>query len=207
MELRKYTAKGNIEQIGERTYRTIISDESVDRHMTVIKADGWSFDNFMRNPIITVQHDAYSDNMDTVVGKALRVWQDDNRTTWMDFELEPAEINPLAEKIDKKIKFGSIRAFSVGFNPFKWSEGDRSFDENPNVIYFRKQDLLEVGIVKLPSNPNATPTRATEDYEEFVSMIRTDLKMDELSPITEETSNEITPINPDVTEYLRLRVR
>jgi HK97 family phage prohead protease len=180
MELRRFVAKGNVQKLGDRIYRVPISDETKDRHGTVIKSDGWMFDNFLRNPIISHQHDTFSSDPDAVVGKGLSV-ELDGGITYLTYELEPLGDNPRADKLAKKLDFGSIRAVSVGFNPLSWSKGDRSMGEDPETIYFRKQDLLEVSIVTIPSNPNATPDRSIEDsFEEFVRMIK------------EETPTEIT---------------
>lgn len=205
MELRKYIAKGNVEKIGERTYRAMISDDSIDRHDSIVDPAGWVFENFMRNPIIHVQHDSRSNDLDTVIGKALKIWVNERRQVWMDFEVEPEDINPLAAKAAKKLDFGSLRAFSVGFNPLKWSKGDRSVGENPDVLYFRSQDLLEVSLVKIPSNPNATPSRSFEaDFEDFVKMA---FEEGAKQPETPKATTEKKELNPDVTEYLRLLVR
>lgn len=171
MELRKFIAKGNVENLGGRKYRVAISDETKDRHGTIIKSGGWSFENFLRNPIISHQHDTFSSDPDAVVGKGLSISSTTDGTTYLDYELEPLGDNPRADKLAKKLDFGSIRAVSVGFNPMEWSKGDRSIGEDPNTLYFRKQDLLEVSIVTIPSNPNATPNRGIEkDYEDFVKM-------------------------------------
>ena len=185
------------EAVSARTYKFVISDESVDRYGTVIKADGWNLSNYEKNGIVAYQHNTFSDDPDMIVGKG-RAWVE-NGLLMGEVELEPEGDNPIADKLAKKLAFGSINATSVGFNPMEWSYGDKSRGEDPKTLYFRKQDLLEWSIVNIPANANAVQQKSLDEFVKMAS--------EENRAIPEETSNEITPINPDVTEYLRLRVR
>lgn len=202
MELRKFIAKGNVEKLGDRTFRVPISDETKDRHGTIIKADGWSFDNYLRNPIISHQHDTFSSDPDAVVGKGLSIDMEGS-VSYLTYQLEPEGTNPRADKLNSKLEFGSIRAVSVGFNPLEWSKGDRSMGEDPSTIYFRKQDLLEVSIVTIPSNPNATPDRNIEaNLAEFVRMITEEEIAKELKEDLSK-QNETKGLDEYRTLYLR----
>ena len=76
----------------------------------------------------------------------------------VDVDFEPAEINPLAEKVYQKLLFGSLKGVSVGFIPIgkgHWGEGVEALTgENP-TYYYAGQELLEVSVVNIPANPNA----------------------------------------------------
>jgi HK97 family phage prohead protease len=157
------------EKVEDRKFKFVISDESKDRYGTVIKLDGWQLDNYNRNGIVAYQHNTGSIDPDMIVGKG-RTWID-NGVLMGEVEFEPEGENQLADKLVKKLAFGSINATSVGFNPMEWSKGDRSFGEDPDTIYFRKQDLLEFSIVNIPANANAVVSKS---LEEFVRMATED---------------------------------
>ena len=163
IELKKHDKESRV-----RTF--VISDESVDRRGTSIKMDGWELDNYAKNGIVAYQHQTsggmFSEsNPDHIIGKG-KVWKEEGRLMGS-VEFEPADINPLAEKILKKVDFGSLKTTSVGFNPLDGRWGDEKRDENKDTFYYRKQDLLEFSIVNIPSNPNATQ-RNSEEQDEFI---------------------------------------
>lgn len=162
------------EAVSARTFKFVISDESVDRYGTVIKADGWNLSNYEKNGIVAYQHNTFSDDPDMIVGKG-RAWVE-NGLLMGEVELEPEGDNPIADKLAKKLAFGSINATSVGFNPMEWSYGDKSSGEDPKTLYFRKQDLLEWSIVNIPANANAVQQKS---LQEFVEMTADELKRDE----------------------------
>ena len=72
----------------------------------------------------------------------------------VDITFEPESINPLAEKIFRKVLHGSLRAVSVGFVPLTDKEGKTGDMRGDNFHYFG-QELLEVSVVNIPSNPDA----------------------------------------------------
>lgn len=153
------------EKVNDRTFRFVISDESKDRYGTVIKLSGWDLSNYEKNGIVAYQHDASSQNPDMIVGKG-KAWIE-NGFLMGEVEFEPEGMNDVADKLVKKIEFGSIKATSVGFNPSEWSRGVKENLEDPETLYFRKQDLLEWSIVTIPANPNAI---VQNGYSEFVKM-------------------------------------
>lgn len=148
-------AKGDNES---RTVTFVASTYDKDRHGTVLNQKNWSLDNFNANPIIGYQHNVYGDDMcnppnpddQLGIGKAYIV----NDELLIDITFEPADINPLAEKIFKKIQFGSLNAVSVGFVPLKNEKGNHG-EQREDGFYFHGQELLEVSVVNIPSNPKA----------------------------------------------------
>lgn len=139
-----------------RTVTFIASDDTRDSAGTVLNQDNWDLSRFNKNGVIGYQHKVYggwddTDNPDNVIGKGNAYIED--KKLMVDITFEPAEINPLAEKIYQKIMFGSLRAVSVGFLPIgrgRFGEGDDS-----DTYYFAGQQLLEVSVVNIPANPNA----------------------------------------------------
>lgn len=149
----------NVEET--RTIPFTISTAGVDRHGTVLNPDGWSLYNYRKNPIVGFMHDVYGSwdqfNADNVIAKNVGI-EFDAKDMVGQTKFEPEAINLQAEKIFRKVIFGSLNAASVGFDPVgqgMWGQGSESIGgENP-VYYFAGQELLEYSIVTIPSNPDA----------------------------------------------------
>ena len=148
-------AKGTVEN---RTVTFVASTYDKDRHGTILNQKNWNLDNFNANPIIGYQHNVYGDDMcnppnpDDQLGYGRAYIEGDELL--IDVTFEPEDINPLAEKIFKKLQFGSLNAVSVGFVPLKDEKGNNG-EQRSDGFYFHGQELLEVSIVNIPSNPKA----------------------------------------------------
>lgn len=144
-----------------RTIPFVASTKSKDRHKTVLNQDNWSIKNFNNNSIIGYQHNVYGDpcrrpDPNDVIGKGRAYY--DNGQLMVDITFEPGDINPEAETIFKKIKFGSLRAVSVGFLPIgegRFGEGNEAEGRGNETFYYDGQELLEVSVVNIPSNAEA----------------------------------------------------
>jgi len=143
----------------QQTFEFVISDETPDRHGTVLKMSGWDLGDYEKNPIVAYQHEVhagfFSDRTDPdqVIGTSQVFVENDQLIGRVTFE--PADINPLADKIRRKIIHGTLRTASVGFNPTSGHWGNERNGENPDLFYFDGQSLLEWSVVNIPSNPNA----------------------------------------------------
>lgn len=149
-----------------RTVRFVISTASRDRHRTVLNMDNWHLESYQRNPIVGYQHEVYGeffkdDSPDSIIGRST-VWVEDmpqGKALMAEMMFEPKEVNELAEKIFRKVLFGSMRAASVGFLPIGEGRLEKKTDEKgretDRTYYFDGQELLEWSIVKIPSNPDA----------------------------------------------------
>lgn len=156
-----------------RTVEFVISNETRDRHGTVLRADKWKLDNYKRNPVVSYNHSIHgglfeSAGPDTVIGKS-DVFLDGNQLIGR-VTFEPGDINPLAEKIFQKVKFGTLRMASVGFVPTgepEWGRGEEAKGKPNATQYFPGQELLEWSIVNIPSNPTAAKRAFEDDLESF----------------------------------------
>ena len=146
-----------------RTVEFVISDSTRDRHNTVLNQNGWRLDNYMRNPIVGYNHNVYGGGFfaqaspDNVIGKSTVALENGKLIGKVTFE--PVHVNTLAEKIFQKIKFGTLRAASVGFSEIgegKYGEGEEARGKSNETYYFSGQELMEWSIVNIPSNPSAT---------------------------------------------------
>ena len=91
-----------------------------------------------------------------VIGSGRAFVEDDQLIIGVTFE--PADLNPIAEKLFRKVLHGTIKAVSVGFDPVgegAWGVGDEAAGKENQTYYFGGQELLEVSIVHIPANKNA----------------------------------------------------
>ena len=155
----------NIEET--RTVEFVISSGSKDRQKTIVNMENWQLDNFNRNPIIGYQHNVYGDNLctppnpDDVLGQG-RAWVDETngkKILMGSVKFETPDINPLAEKIFRKVLAGTLRSTSVGFMEIGKGEWKKDLDQKGQEVdktyYFKGQELLEFSIVNIPANPDA----------------------------------------------------
>ena len=103
----------------KRTVEFIASDNSVDSYGTVLPVDKWDLTRYQNNGIVGYMHDVYGESWtksadpDDVIGRGEAFVEGDKLVVRITFE--PASLNEKADKIFRKILFGSLRAVSVGF--------------------------------------------------------------------------------------------
>lgn len=154
-----------------RTIEFVASDNTRDSYGTVLPVDKWDLDRFNKNGLVTYQHSYYSKDPDSVIGKG--VARIEGKKLIVRITFESADLNPLAEKVFRKILAGTLNGVSVSFAPTsrtigRWGDGKESRDgENP-TFYFDGQELLEIGVVTIPSNKNAT----RREFDNNVDMVR-----------------------------------
>lgn len=145
----------------------VISTDTKDRHKDVLDMNNWDLEDFNANPVVGYQHNVYGDNMcnppnpDDVLGKA-KAWVDTvggKKVLLSTVTFEPADMNPTAEKVFKKLQWGSLNAASVGILPKGKARTEYTKDEQGNIIDFTNfwggQKLLEWSVVNIPANPDA----------------------------------------------------
>lgn len=162
-----------------RTVTFVASDGSRDSAHTVLNQAGWDLKRFNANPVIGYNHEVYgawdTKDVDFVIGKG-RAYVEDGKLL-VDITFEPKEFNELAEKVYQKVLFGSLNAVSVGFLPLgngHWGEGEEARGEERETYYYAGQELLEISVVNIPANGNAT--RKGEDLaaEELAALYAED---------------------------------
>lgn len=134
-----------------RTYEFIISSESPDSYGTVFTAAGWDMTRYASNPVVCWNHRSHSDDPDDVIGTS-EVFRDGDQ--WIGrVTLETG--NEKADKLKRKIDNGTIRGASVGALVHEGEWGDKERGQDPDTLYFTRQELIEWSIVSAPSNPDA----------------------------------------------------
>lgn len=159
----------NVEE--SRIIGFILSTCKKDRHGTILNQNNWKLDAFRLNPTVGYAHNLSGGlltdpNPDYVIGKDLKPQVEgtgtDRKLTGL-LQFEPASINPLAEKIFRKVLFGSLNTSSVGFLEIgqgKYGSGEEGLGRSQETYYFEGQELLEWSIVNIPSNPDAGKRKA-----------------------------------------------
>lgn len=152
----------------ERSVVFVASNNAVDSYGTVLPVDKWDLARFAKNGVIGYQHDIYySDDPDNVIGRGEAYVEGDALLVKVYFE--PADLNPKADKVFRKIVFGSISAVSVGFRATATGHWGKERDgEDPNVYYYNGQELMEVSVVNIPSNPDAVKRSAEEELSRYM---------------------------------------
>jgi len=149
-----------------RTIPFIINADVKDRHKDVLNYDNWDLTDFNANPVVGYQHNIYGDNMcapenpDYVLGKASNTHVDlfrGKRVLLSDVTFEPKSLNEMADKVMRKVLFGSLRAASVGILPYGGKiRTEQNKDAQGNVTditnFWPGQTLLEWSIVNIPAN-------------------------------------------------------
>lgn len=161
--------KSTVESTREITF--VIASEATGRahrNKFMYNWDAWELSAFNSNPIVGYQHNVYGDNMclapnpDDVLGKAT-AWMDTfkgSRVVMSKVTFEPAELNSTADKVFRKIIFGSLNSSSTGVLPMgelkkeliKDSKGEKVIDY---TINFPAQQLVEWSVVHIPADPAA----------------------------------------------------
>lgn len=160
-----------------RVREFIISSSSGDAHRTSLPVDKWELDIYNKIGGFFYQHrtgDGFLQPMelDDHLGPA-KAYRDGDYLIGKG-EFEPSDINPKAERILKKVDFGTMRTTSVGFMPTNVQKpghwGNEKSGEDPTLFYFDGQELREWSVVHIPSNPDAVK-KALEPMDKFMSKI------------------------------------
>lgn len=160
--------KSTVESTREITF--VIASEATGkahRNKFMYNWAAWDLSSFNSNPIVGYQHNVYGDNMclapnpDDVIAKA-SVWTDTfkgAKVLMSKATFEPAELNATADKVFRKIIFGSLNASSTGVLPTGELTKELIKDSNNKVIdytlNFPGQQLVEWSIVHIPADPAA----------------------------------------------------
>ena len=137
-----------VKKVGERQYEFTASTADMDRDGEVIDVMGWDLKNFKKNPVIMYAHDYRS----LPIGKATKIGIKDGKLV-NNVEFPPEGTYEFADIVERLVNTGYLKTESVGFIPRKWEDGDGG-EKTPRRTY-TKQELLEISIVPVPSNPNA----------------------------------------------------
>jgi HK97 family phage prohead protease len=148
-----YVRSTTAEMLENRQVEFVISSDAVDSYNTVFKMSGWDLNRYAQNPIVCYQHRSHSDDPDNLIGTSTIRVEDNKLIGTVTFE--DADVNPRAEKIFRKVQAGTLRMASVGARVLKAHLGDEEKNEDKEVLYFDRSELIEWSIVSVGANPDA----------------------------------------------------
>jgi HK97 family phage prohead protease len=133
----------------------LASTPQLDRMQEIVSAEAMSeaADRYMRNPVITWQHDT-----DEPIGKGLRAEVSAEGTL---LEAYITDKTDCGRKVRGLLEDGIVRSLSIGFNPYSRSfgvpaDGTPDYEMAGNVLTWRRIDWLETAVCAIPCNPGAT---------------------------------------------------
>jgi HK97 family phage prohead protease len=136
---------------GIRRIKGYASTKDLDRVKDVVLPSAFreTIDTFMKNPIVFFNH-----NWNEGIAKVTNLSIDENGL-WVECEWPAKGTSQLADQVWSMIEQGIYRAFSFGFKIL----ADQDVSKDPSTPADRiitKLDLLEVSVVTVPANANAT---------------------------------------------------
>lgn len=195
------SAKGGVVKgiaLDKRTITMIGSDESTDRDGDNILTAGWLTDNYRKNSVFLWSH-MYSQPPLGGTKKLSR-----KRSPWrLEFLIEfiKAGISPFSDMIFEMFGDRKMNASSVGFIPYEWDEKTKDEIESEGLhpfVYhprkFKKQELLELSAVSVPSNPNAIQVIDGESAKETVEFADEWQKMSDFITVKGFKGFEVDPM-------------
>lgn len=134
------------------TVSFIASTASPDRYGDIIDQKGWMTANYRKNPVVLLNHDSTQ----LPIGRGNVSIKNQQLVIDVEFDDE----DPRAQEVKRKAQNGFMNAVSVGFRPLE----SKSRSELPKDskyygqrgMYYSKAELLEVSIVTIPANGEAT---------------------------------------------------
>ena len=168
-----------------RTIEFVISSGKKDRHGTRLLIDRWDLKNYDKNGIVGYQHNVYGGDMcnapnpDDVIGEG-KAWIEGEDLIGS-IKFEPKELNPLAEKLFRKVLHGTLKSTSVGFSETvegDYGKGDEARGKENETYIYGAQELLEFSIVNIPSNTDAIKRDLGNQVANAIMYLKRNLKGD-----------------------------
>lgn len=136
-----------------RQFDAVATKEIVDRDQEIVRvkafADG-GLDNFMKNPVMLLNHDAFAGP----IGKVLDISVKGDEMPFRG-ELRPPEDSDRMRDIVSAVEGGYLKSFSIGFRALKVEPGGTDAAGTKAVRSITKAELFEVSLAVLPANTEA----------------------------------------------------
>jgi HK97 family phage prohead protease len=136
----------------DRTVMAVISSDRIDRDGEILLPKGAVIEEFVKNPVILWNHDAYQ----PPIGKAMWIRRKGNQLV-AKIKFAATE---MADTVYQLFKGGFLNAFSIRFRPLE-GRAPTADDVKSNPTWknarfiFSKWELLEASPVTIPANPDA----------------------------------------------------
>lgn len=141
-----------LEPAKDKPIKFVASTATPDRYGDVVDQKGWDLRAYNRNPVVLFNHNPSQ----MPIGKGKAYVENGQLMLEVDFDQK----DEMAKTIEQKVRDGYINAVSVGFQPSKTLLRSSLPTDHPyygkSGNYFQKSELLEVSIVTIPANNEAT---------------------------------------------------
>lgn len=149
MQFKRFNTKA---EQSDKAITFIASTANPDRYGDIVDQSGWDLRAYERNPIILLNHNPTQ----LPIGKGKAYVK--NGQLMLDVEFDKND--EVAQQVERKVRGGFINAVSVGFQPSESIARNKLPADHPyhgkSGYYFPKSELLEVSIVTIPANNEAT---------------------------------------------------
>lgn len=149
MQFKRFDTKA---EQSDKAITFIASTANPDRYGDIVDQGGWDLRAYERNPIILLNHNPTQ----LPIGKGKAYVK--NGQLMLDVEFDKND--EVAQQVERKVRGGFINAVSVGFQPSESIARNKLPADHPyhgkSGYYFPKSELLEVSIVTIPANNEAT---------------------------------------------------
>ena len=177
----------------DRRMTFVASDETRDAYGTVLPIDEWNLERYNNNGVVGYAHNLYGSydaDPDYVIGRGRAYIK--GSELLIDIEFEPEGTNKIADKVWRKLQFGSLNGVSVGFSAqgAHWGEGEEAEDGANPTLYYTGLELLEVSVVTIPANPNAVRRSISEEMTDIRATIEK-VVADALQPDAASSETEL----------------
>jgi len=146
---------------GHRAVDAWVSRETVDRDSEVLKADGATFADFLRNPVVLWMHDRKT----PPIGKAVDIRAIPGEGVEATTEFAPTA---LGDEMWQLYRGGFLKAFSVGFKVTDATQEPVMDGQRGPTIY--AWDIQEYSGVTIPSNADAL-VKAADAGSDFAGVL------------------------------------
>lgn len=182
------TSEKEIQVNEDNTFKVIASTESEDRHGDIVRVDGWDIENFMKNPVIVIDHNWTVEN---IVWKATKIYTEDDKliVEWVFTSTWKGQL------VNELYNGWFLKAVSVGFLPKQYE------DEKGSII--SKQELYELSFVAIPANPEALSLdekKLVDTYHKNLQVTKKEMKQKSLNEMIKESVMEDLNISEDSNE-------
>lgn len=149
MRFKNFQAKQTTQ---DKPIKFVASTANPDRYGDVVDQKGWDLRAYNRNPVVLFNHNPSQ----MPIGKGKAYVENDQLMLEVEFDQK----DDMAKTIEQKVRDGYINAVSVGFQPSKTIARSSLPADHPyygkSGSYFQSSELLEVSIVTIPANNEAT---------------------------------------------------
>ena len=140
----------------KRKMTVIVSNEIENRYGHVVKVKGWDYKNYMKSPIVLVNHNADA----LPVAKATRVWKNNKKNALMaNIQFLDEGVSPEADLVWALYDNGFMTSVSPGYL-VDYDKATYGKSEKEPKVTFNGQELLEISLANIPANPEAIRTNS-----------------------------------------------